>query len=62
MPYAKSFLRFMGACGLPGGVELVIPRCLGIARVLTPLAAAGLAVITFVKVLVVAVSSLLTLA
>lgn len=46
MPYSRSFLRFIGVCEMLGGVGLVLPWCLGVAHVLTPLAAAGLAVIT----------------
>lgn len=46
MPYSKSFLRFIGVCEMLGGVGLVLPWWIGVAPVLTPLAAIGLAVIT----------------
>jgi uncharacterized membrane protein YphA (DoxX/SURF4 family) len=39
------FLRFIGACELAGGLGLVLPGLLRIRTGLTPLAAAGLAVI-----------------
>lgn len=44
-PYPKSFLQFIGLCELSGGLGLILPWWLGIAPILTPLAAAGLAVI-----------------
>ena len=43
--FPKSFLQFIGGCELLGGLGLVLPWWLGIAPVLTPLAAVGLAVI-----------------
>lgn len=45
LPYPKGFLRFIGLCELLGGLGLVFPWWLGTVSVLTPLAAAGLAVI-----------------
>jgi hypothetical protein len=40
-----GFLRFVGVCELLGGLGLILPGLLGIRAGLTPLAAAGLAVI-----------------
>ena len=45
LPYAKGFLQFIGLLELLGGLGLILPWWLGIAPVLTPLAAAGLAAI-----------------
>ncbi len=45
LPYSIGFLQFAGVCELLGGVGLIAPWWLGIVPVLTPLAAAGLAVI-----------------
>ena len=40
-----DFMRFIGVCELLGGLGLILPGALKIARSLTPLAAAGLVVI-----------------
>ncbi len=45
LPYATAFLQFIGLAELLGGLGLILPRWLDIVPVLTPLAAAGLAVI-----------------
>ncbi len=45
LPYPKPFLQFIGLCELLGGLGLILPWWLGIAPTLTPLAAAGLAII-----------------
>ena len=45
LPYPKIFLQFIGLCELLGGLGLILPWWLGVASVLTPLAAAGLALI-----------------
>ena len=45
LPYAKGFLKFTGLLELLGGLGLILPRWLNIAPILTPLAAAGLAII-----------------
>lgn len=42
LPYPKGFLRFIGVCEVLGGLGLVLPWWLGVAPVLTPVAAAGL--------------------
>ena len=38
-PYPKGFLQFIGLCELLGGLGLILPWWLGVAPVLTPLAA-----------------------
>jgi len=43
--YSDGFIRFIAAVELLGCVGLIVPWLVGIARVLTPLAAVGLAVI-----------------
>ena len=45
LPYPKGFLQFIGLCELLGGLGLILPWWLGIAPVLTPLAALGLSII-----------------
>jgi len=40
------FLHFIGVCEILGGIGLIVPSALRIAPRLTPLAAAGLAIIT----------------
>jgi hypothetical protein len=40
-----GFMRFIGVCELLGGIGLIVPGVVRFARVLTPLAAAGLAII-----------------
>jgi uncharacterized membrane protein YphA (DoxX/SURF4 family) len=45
LPYPQGFLRFIGLCELLGALGLILPWWLGVVPVLTPLAAAGLAVI-----------------
>jgi uncharacterized membrane protein YphA (DoxX/SURF4 family) len=40
------FLHFIGVCELLGGIGLILPAALRIKPMLTPLAAAGLAIIT----------------
>ncbi|ACU73610.1 DoxX family protein [Catenulispora acidiphila DSM 44928] len=42
--YAPGTIRFIGAAELAGAIGLVLPRALGVATVLTPLAAVGIAV------------------
>ena len=39
------FIRFIGACEIAGALGLLLPGLLGIKRVLTPIAAVGLACI-----------------
>ena len=39
------FLRFIGVCEVLGAIGLILPELLGIKRVLTPVAAAGLTII-----------------
>ena len=43
--FSKGFLQFIGVCELLGGIGLILPWWLGIAPVLTPLAATGLTII-----------------
>ncbi len=45
MPMPALFLRFIGLCEVLGALGLMLPRLLGIRPGLTPLAAAGLAII-----------------
>lgn len=45
LPYPRGFLAFIGVCELLGTLGLVLPLWSGIAPWLTPLAAAGLAII-----------------
>ena len=44
-PFPELFIRFIGVCELLGAVGLILPGLLRIRQGLTPLAAAGLAVI-----------------
>jgi hypothetical protein len=44
-PFPGEFIKFIGACEVLGVLGLVLPWALGIRRELTPLAAAGLAII-----------------
>ena len=44
-PFPGEFIKFIGACEVLGALGLVLPWALGIRRELTPLAAAGLAII-----------------
>lgn len=44
-PYPELFIRFIGVCELLGAAGLILPGLLRIRQELTPLAAAGLAVI-----------------
>ncbi|MDE3077495.1 MAG: DoxX family protein [Chloroflexota bacterium] len=43
--FSAGFVKFLGAVELLGAIGLILPALLGIAVVLTPLAAGGLAVI-----------------
>jgi uncharacterized membrane protein YphA (DoxX/SURF4 family) len=43
--YSAGTVRFIGAVELLGAIGLILPSALGIAAVLTPLAATGLAVV-----------------
>jgi uncharacterized membrane protein len=43
--YSKSTVRFIGAVEILGGLGLILPWATGIATILTPLAAVGLALI-----------------
>jgi len=43
--YPKGFVVFIGVAELLGGIGLIVPYATGIAPILTPLAAIGLAVI-----------------
>ncbi|HVA24742.1 MAG TPA: DoxX family protein [Chloroflexota bacterium] len=43
--FGAGFVKFLGAIELLGAIGLILPALLGIAVVLTPLAAVGLAVI-----------------
>lgn len=45
LPYGRGFLSFIGGCEVPGGLGPPLPMWTGIAPWLTPLAAAGLAII-----------------
>ena len=47
LSYPKPFLQFIGICELLGGFGLILPWWTGVAPFLTPLAAAGLAIIIF---------------
>lgn len=42
---SKGFVLFVGAVEILGGIGLIIPYALGIAPILTPLAAIGIAII-----------------
>src|SRR3954471_23781809 len=44
-PFPGEFIRFIGICEVLGAFGLILPWALGIRRELTPLAAAGLAII-----------------
>jgi uncharacterized membrane protein YphA (DoxX/SURF4 family) len=44
-PFPLPFLRVVAACEVLAAIGLILPWALGIGRVLTPLAAVGLAVI-----------------
>jgi hypothetical protein len=44
-PFPAAFIRFIGVCELLGAVGLILPGLLRIRQGLTPLAAAGLAII-----------------
>ena len=44
-PFPELFIRFIGVCELLGAVGLILPGLLRIRQSLTPLAAAGLAII-----------------
>ncbi len=44
-PFPAMFIRFIGVCELLGAVGLILPGLLRIRQGLTPLAAAGLAII-----------------
>ena len=44
-PFPEPFMRFIGVCELLGAAGLILPGVLRIRQELTPLAAAGLAVI-----------------
>ena len=44
-PFPGGFVRFIGICEVLGAFGLILPWALGIRRELTPLAAAGLAII-----------------
>ena len=44
-PFPALFIRFIGVCELLGAVGLILPGLLRIRQELTPLAAAGLAII-----------------
>jgi len=45
LPYSSHFLSFIGVCKVLGGLGLILPLGTGILPWLTPLAAAGLAII-----------------
>ena len=45
LPYSSRFLSFIGVCEVLGGLGLILPLGTGILPWLTPLAAAGLAII-----------------
>lgn len=44
-PFPLAFIRFIAVCEIVGAFGLVLPQATGIAGVLTPIAAAALAVI-----------------
>jgi uncharacterized membrane protein YphA (DoxX/SURF4 family) len=48
---SKGLVTFIGVCELAGAAGLVLPPATGIAPVLTPLAALGLATITLLAVI-----------
>jgi putative exporter of polyketide antibiotics len=43
--YSPGMVKFVGAAELIGAIGLILPQATGIATILTPLAAVGLAVI-----------------
>jgi uncharacterized membrane protein YphA (DoxX/SURF4 family) len=43
--YSLPFIRFIATCELLGAVGLILPRALGVAPLLTPIAAIGLAIL-----------------
>lgn len=43
--YSKGFVQFIGAAEILGGLGLIFPYALGIAPILTPIAAVGIALI-----------------
>ena len=45
LPYPSGFLLFIGVSEILGGLGLILPMWTGIAKWLTPLAGAGLAII-----------------
>lgn len=47
-----AFVRFLGIVELAGGIGLIIPWLTGIAPILTPIAAVGLAIIMLLAVFV----------
>lgn len=50
--FAPATIRFIGAAELAGAVGIVLPEAVGIAPVLTPIAAVGLAVLMLLGALV----------
>ena len=44
-PFSVTFMHFIGACEIAGALGLVLPWATKVARLLTPLAACGLAII-----------------
>jgi uncharacterized membrane protein YphA (DoxX/SURF4 family) len=52
VPFPLPLIRFAACCELLGAIGMVLPRLLGVAEYLTPLAAAG-----FVVVMVAAIAS-----
>lgn len=43
--YSAGYVKFIGICELMGATGLLLPQAIGLAPVLTPLAASGLAII-----------------
>ncbi|MEY9934405.1 putative membrane protein YphA (DoxX/SURF4 family) [Catenulispora sp. GP43] len=50
--YAPATIRFIGAAELAGAIGIVLPAAVGVATVLTPTAAAGLAVLMLLAAVV----------
>jgi uncharacterized membrane protein YphA (DoxX/SURF4 family) len=48
--YSKGTVRFIGATEILGGLGLILPWATGIATILTPLAAVGLALIMLLAI------------
>ncbi|WP_047981623.1 DoxX family protein [Ornithinibacillus contaminans] len=49
--YSKGYIAFIGLAEVLGGIGLIIPLALGIAPILTPIAALGLALIMVLAII-----------